>query len=72
MFDNGIFGWFKSSKEERAPERKWDPKTVTMEQPTSPPAPSTERVVTEQPVCPYPCYSLDKVDRKSAQEHNRR
>lgn len=50
MFDNGIFGWFKSSKEERAPERKWDPKTVTMEQPTSPPAPSTERVVTEQPV----------------------
>ncbi|KAL2222041.1 hypothetical protein M432DRAFT_636694 [Thermoascus aurantiacus ATCC 26904] len=49
MFDNGIFGWFKSSKEERAPERKWDPKTVTMEQPTSPPAPSTERVVTEQP-----------------------
>ncbi|KAL2011279.1 hypothetical protein VTN00DRAFT_3997 [Thermoascus crustaceus] len=49
MFDNGIFGWFKSSKEERAPERTWDPKTMTMEQPTSPPAPSTERVVTEQP-----------------------
>jgi hypothetical protein len=34
MFDNGIFGFFKSSnKEESAQEQTWNPSTMTMEQP---------------------------------------
>ncbi|KAL4889523.1 hypothetical protein BDV59DRAFT_205193 [Aspergillus ambiguus] len=48
----GIFTWFKSSKEESAPKTQqptWDPNTLTMQQPSSPAAPTTERVVTEQP-----------------------
>ncbi|GAD97513.1 conserved hypothetical protein [Paecilomyces variotii No. 5] len=49
MFGDGAFSWFKSSKQETAPERTWNPNTMTAEQPTSPAAPTTERVVTEQP-----------------------
>ncbi|KKK19166.1 hypothetical protein P175DRAFT_0505034 [Aspergillus ochraceoroseus IBT 24754] len=33
----------------RAQDPTWDPKSVTMAQPTSPNAPTTERVVSEQP-----------------------
>lgn len=48
MFGN----WFKSSnQQESAQQPTWDPNTLTMQQPTSPQAPSTENVVTEQPVC---------------------
>ncbi|RAL14873.1 uncharacterized protein BO97DRAFT_403912 [Aspergillus homomorphus CBS 101889] len=46
-----MFNLFKSSKDS-APEATWNPDTVTMttmQQPTSPQAPTTERVVTEQP-----------------------
>ena len=51
MLGNGIFSLF-SSKQESAPTT-WDAQTATVQsqQPTSPDAPSTERVVTEQPVC---------------------
>ncbi|KAJ5218897.1 uncharacterized protein N7498_000996 [Penicillium cinerascens] len=47
MFGN-ISSWF-SSKQESAPA--WDGATASVQnqQPTSPDAPSTERVVTEQP-----------------------
>lgn len=50
MFGN-ISSWF-SSKQESAPA--WDGATASVQnqQPTSPDAPSTERVVTEQPVRP--------------------
>lgn len=54
----GLFSWFKSSKEESAPQTQqptWDPNTLTMQQPSSPAAPTTERVVTEQPVGTF-CY----------------
>jgi hypothetical protein len=51
MFANGLFSWF-SSKESPAPEATWDATTATVQnqQPTSPEAPSTDRVITEQPV----------------------
>ncbi|KAJ5913701.1 hypothetical protein N7504_002584 [Penicillium tannophilum] len=50
MFGNGLFNWFSSSKQESAPAT-WDATTATVQnqQPTSPDAPSTERVVSEQP-----------------------
>lgn len=50
MFGDGVFSWFKSSKEEAAPERTWNANTMTTVQPSSPAAPTTERVVSEQPV----------------------
>lgn len=62
MFGNGLFNWFSSSKQESAPTT-WDATTATVQnqQPTSPDAPSTERVVSEQPVCDhsglYPSFS---------------
>ncbi|KAJ5611052.1 hypothetical protein N7510_007771 [Penicillium lagena] len=45
------FNLFSSSKKDSAPEATWDANTATVQnqQPTSPDAPSTERVVTEQP-----------------------
>jgi hypothetical protein len=51
MFANGLFSWF-SSKESTAPEATWDATTATVQnqQPTSPEAPTTDRVITEQPV----------------------
>ncbi|GKZ32383.1 hypothetical protein AbraIFM66951_006399 [Aspergillus brasiliensis] len=49
MFGESIFSWFKSSKQESAPEATWDPNTVTMTQPQSPAGPTTEGVVTGQP-----------------------
>lgn len=51
MFGNGLFNWFSSSKQE-SNGATWDATTATVQnqQPTSPEAPSTERVVTEQPV----------------------
>ncbi|KAJ5672172.1 hypothetical protein N7507_001299 [Penicillium longicatenatum] len=50
MFGNGLFNWFSSSKQEAAPAT-WDANTATVQnqQPTSPDAPSTERIVSEQP-----------------------
>ncbi|BCS01813.1 uncharacterized protein AKAW2_60077S [Aspergillus luchuensis] len=46
-----VFNWFKSSKEESSATQQpsWDANTMTMQQPSSPEAPSTERVVTQQP-----------------------
>ncbi|RHZ53089.1 hypothetical protein CDV55_102149 [Aspergillus turcosus] len=48
----GLFDFFKSSKDSAPSQQQptWDPNTLTMQQPASPEAPSTERVVTEQPV----------------------
>ncbi|KAJ5811550.1 hypothetical protein N7474_007851 [Penicillium riverlandense] len=45
------FNLFSSPKKDSAPEATWDANTATVQnqQPTSPEAPSTERVVTEQP-----------------------
>lgn len=48
MFGN-ISNWF-SSKQESSQEDTWNAMTVQTHQPTSPDAPSTDRVVTEQPV----------------------
>ncbi|KAE8418390.1 hypothetical protein BDV36DRAFT_295232 [Aspergillus pseudocaelatus] len=47
----GLFDFFKSSKEEspRTQEPTWDPNTMTMQQPASPPAPIVDRAVSEQP-----------------------
>jgi len=48
----GLFDWFKSSKQEDSSQRPtWDPNTINMNQPSSPLAPITERVVAQQPVC---------------------
>jgi hypothetical protein len=49
----GLFNSFKSSPEEstRTQQPTWDPDTIAMQQPSSPPAPTIERVVIEQPVC---------------------
>ncbi|RAH39665.1 uncharacterized protein BO95DRAFT_377512 [Aspergillus brunneoviolaceus CBS 621.78] len=46
-----MFNWFKSSNKESAPTEQptWDANTVTMQQPSGPEAPVTERVVTGQP-----------------------
>lgn len=50
MFTNGLLSWF--SKESPAPEAVWDASTATVQtqQPTSPKAPSTDQIITEQPV----------------------
>lgn len=62
MFDR-ISSWFSSSKQEQAAPATWDATTGTVQnqQPTSPDAPSTERIVTEQPVC----YSLTSLQKAS-------
>ncbi|KAL1965762.1 hypothetical protein VTN77DRAFT_5262 [Rasamsonia byssochlamydoides] len=53
MFENGIFGFFKSSsKEESAPQQTWNPNTMTMEQPTN--YAGNQEVVTEQPASQEP------------------
>ncbi|GLA74482.1 hypothetical protein AtubIFM55763_005726 [Aspergillus tubingensis] len=49
MFGSGLMSWLRPS--EAVPESKWNPETLTMEQPASPSGPSMEHVVTEQPVC---------------------
>ncbi|OJJ51238.1 hypothetical protein ASPZODRAFT_12077 [Penicilliopsis zonata CBS 506.65] len=43
-----FFDIFKSSPKEQQ-HQTWVPETLTMQQPSSPGAPTTERVVTEQP-----------------------
>ncbi|CEJ58212.1 hypothetical protein PMG11_06878 [Penicillium brasilianum] len=50
MLGNGLFNWF-SFKQEPTNGASWDATTASVQnhQPTSPEAPSTERVVTEQP-----------------------
>ncbi|KAE8316888.1 hypothetical protein BDV41DRAFT_527247 [Aspergillus transmontanensis] len=46
-----MFDWFKSKEETPTQElRTWDPRTVTMQQPTTPEAATTNQVVSEQPV----------------------
>ncbi|OJZ82977.1 hypothetical protein ASPFODRAFT_210787 [Aspergillus luchuensis CBS 106.47] len=47
MFGSGLMSWLRPS--EAVPESKWDPETLTMEQPASPSGPSLEHIVTEQP-----------------------
>jgi hypothetical protein len=51
MFGN-VLNWFSSSKQEPTNGSTWDTTTASVQnqQPTSPEAPSTERVVAEQPV----------------------
>ncbi|KAJ5894678.1 hypothetical protein N7495_006369 [Penicillium taxi] len=49
MFGNGIFSWFSSSKEE-CNHATWDATTVQTQQPTAIEAPSTNEVISEQPV----------------------
>ncbi|PYH91631.1 hypothetical protein BO71DRAFT_401215 [Aspergillus ellipticus CBS 707.79] len=46
-----MFSWFKSSHKECAATQQptWDPNTMQMQQPASPDAPVTERVVSGQP-----------------------
>lgn len=52
------FSWFKSNKEQEA---SWNPNTLTMEQPSSPPAPvAQDQIVTEQPVC-FVVLILDRI-----------
>lgn len=47
-----LFGWLKSSKKEGSSQQPtWNPNTMVMNQPSSPSAPATERVVAQQPVC---------------------
>lgn len=48
MFNFTPTTWFKSSQDPS--HATWDANTVTMDQPTSPSAPTTDTVVTEQPV----------------------
>ncbi|KAJ5948650.1 hypothetical protein N7454_001957 [Penicillium verhagenii] len=52
MSSNSFFSWFSSSKQESSPVT-WPANTAAVQmqnqQPTSPDAPSTERVVSEQP-----------------------
>jgi len=46
------FNFFKSAPEaETTNENSWSPDTIAMQQPSSPAAPSTNQVVSEQPVC---------------------
>ncbi|PWY75234.1 hypothetical protein BO94DRAFT_474076 [Aspergillus sclerotioniger CBS 115572] len=49
MFDN-VLSWFRPSAQEQVQELSWDPLTLTMKQPQSPPAPTTDNIVTDQPV----------------------
>ncbi|KAE8361149.1 hypothetical protein BDV27DRAFT_160989 [Aspergillus caelatus] len=52
MFGQGLFSWFGTSKtvgSEENGQHTWDPKTLTMTQPQSPAAPTTDNVVTNQP-----------------------
>ncbi|PIG69620.1 hypothetical protein AARAC_006628 [Aspergillus arachidicola] len=45
-----MFDWFKSKEETPTQElRTWDPRTVAMQQPTTPEAATTNQVVSEQP-----------------------
>ncbi|OKP13347.1 hypothetical protein PENSUB_949 [Penicillium subrubescens] len=50
MFGN-VLNWFSSSKQEPTNGATWDATTTSVQnqQPTSPEAPSTERVAAEQP-----------------------
>ncbi|PYH95460.1 hypothetical protein BO71DRAFT_428968 [Aspergillus ellipticus CBS 707.79] len=49
MFGNGLMAWLRPSSEAAVPESKWDPETLTMQQPASPSRLSAEQVVTDQP-----------------------
>ncbi|KKK26472.1 hypothetical protein P175DRAFT_0533795 [Aspergillus ochraceoroseus IBT 24754] len=47
-----MFNLFKSTTTEPSPrsqDHTWNPQTITMTPPSSPSAPSTEQVVTDQP-----------------------
>jgi hypothetical protein len=54
MFGN-VLNWFSSSKQEPTNGATWDATTTSVQnqQPTSPEAPSTERVAAEQPVSSF-------------------
>ncbi|KAB8257389.1 hypothetical protein BDV32DRAFT_152398 [Aspergillus pseudonomiae] len=52
MLGQGLFSWFGTSNAQSSEENvqpTWDPKTLTMAQPFSPAAPTTDKVVTNQP-----------------------
>ncbi|QMW36782.1 hypothetical protein G4B11_000018 [Aspergillus flavus] len=51
MFGQSLFSWFSTSKTESSENAQptWDPNTLTMTQPQSPAAPTTENVVAHQP-----------------------
>lgn len=59
------FNFFKSAPAEaQTQENSWNANTVAMQQPSSPAAPSTNQVVSEQPVrLPLPVPSLSGCDR---------
>lgn len=60
MFANGLISWFSSK--ESTPNTTSDATSIENHQPTSPKAPSTDRMMIEQPVCHtrpnYPQISL--------------
>ncbi|RAL12400.1 uncharacterized protein BO97DRAFT_424488 [Aspergillus homomorphus CBS 101889] len=49
MFD-GVLSWFRASDAEVVQETSWDPVTLTMIQPRSPVAPTTDEIITDQPI----------------------
>ncbi|KAB8271755.1 hypothetical protein BDV30DRAFT_240232 [Aspergillus minisclerotigenes] len=51
MFGQALLSWFSTSKTESSESAQptWDPNTLTMTQPQSPAAPTTENVVAHQP-----------------------
>lgn len=51
MMFEGVLSWFRPAEAEVVQETSWDPVTLTMVQPKSPVAPTTDEIVTDQPVC---------------------
>lgn len=54
MFNFNLFKSSPAAEAECAHENSWNGNTVAMQQPSSPAAPSTENVVSEQPVRSLP------------------
>ncbi|PYH89368.1 hypothetical protein BO71DRAFT_403124 [Aspergillus ellipticus CBS 707.79] len=49
MFDS-LLSFFRPSAQDEVPEMTWDANTLTMIQPQSPAGPTTDEVVTDQPM----------------------
>lgn len=62
MFGSNSFSWFKSSSRDSSQYPTWDANSVTMQQPSSPFPPTTQNVVTEQPVLFYVLPHLRRLD----------
>ncbi|PYI18683.1 hypothetical protein BO86DRAFT_394633 [Aspergillus japonicus CBS 114.51] len=50
MMFEGVLSWFRPAEAEVVQETSWDPVTLTMIQPKSPVAPTTDEIVTDQPI----------------------